>query len=408
MNPHFSSDFFLRNRTKLHSRSQAKLVVIAANVELQRNGDVAYDFRQDSNFWYLTGIDEPNFVLVMSKNDTFLIKPTRHPVKDMFDGVVDDDELRRASGIDEILDERQGWQKLTSYLKKNKVVTTQLPMQDKHFNITGNPARQKLLSKMRRKIPGLHIKDIRTELAAMRMVKQDEELAVIQQAIDITCTTIQQLFVADWFKKFKAEYQIEAAIDAGFRARGASGNSFPSIVAAGTHACQIHHVKNDGLLSRDELLLVDVGAEVGNYAADISRTLPIGKTMSKRQNEVFSAVQDVQKYATSLLKPGVFIREYELEVEEYMGKTLKNLGLITKLDRKNIRKFYPHATSHMMGLDVHDAADYAQPLAENMVLTVEPGIYIPKEGLGVRIEDDVVVTSSGARVLSEKLPIRLW
>lgn len=408
MNSYFTSKFFLGNREALLKNTDANLIVLAANVELQRNGDVAYPFRQDSNFWYLTGIEEPNFILVMSRQEIYLIKPARHTVKDMFNGTIDDHEIKQTSGIDTIFNEHQGWQKLSQQLRHYKTVATQLPMIDKHFDVTANPACQQLITKMRRCVTGLRVKNIRQTLARLRMVKQDAELAVIQKAIDITNKTIKQLFTGEWYVNLQTEYQIEAAVTSGFRANGANGNSFPSIIAAGKHACQIHYTKNNGQLKKGELLLIDVGAEVSNYAADISRTLPIGKIMRGRQKEVFDAVRDVQTYAYSQLKPGVSMRDCEQLIENYMGTVLRNLGLFRKATHRAIRRYYPHACSHMLGLDVHDAADYTQPLAVGMVITVEPGIYILEEGIGVRLEDDVVITNNGVQVLSKQLPSQLW
>ncbi len=403
----FSKDFFTQNRKELLKRVDTKLIVIAANNELQRSGDSSFPFRQDSNFWYLTGIDEPNFVLVIAERQTYLIKPNRHWVKDIFDGEINDKSLSRISGIDQILDSRKGWQKLTKQLNKTKKVSTLLPMVDRHFGITANPARRQMIQKMKRRVPAMQVDDIRLTMAQMRMVKQRPELDAIQRAVDITCDTLKEIFVEGWYKNYAHEYEIEAAIDGGFRKRGADGNAFHSVVGTGKDTCQIHPMKNNGPLTKGELILVDIGAEVSNYSADISRTLSIGPRMSRRQKEVFDAVNEVSNYAKSIIKPGVTMREYEQQVEEYMGQVLKKLGVIKRINRRNIRKHFPHMTSHMMGLDTHDAADYSKPFEKNMVMTVEPGIYIPSEKIGIRTEDDVVIQSDGIKVISADLPITL-
>lgn len=407
MSQKFSQAFFKGNRRALIKNVETKLVVIAANAELQRSGDTTYPFRQDSNFWYLTGIDEPNYLLVISEKSEYLIKPNRHWVKDVFDGAIDDRSLVKTSGITQILDNRKGWQKLTKQLNSTKNVSTLFPMQDRHFNITANPARRQMIMKMRRRVPALQMDDIRLVLARMRMVKQKAELAAIQSAIDITCQTMNEVFTAKWASQYTHEYELEADINAGFRKRGADTVAFPTMLAAGKDACQIHPTSNAGRLNSGDLLLFDLGAEVDNYAADISRTLPINGKFTPRQKEIFDAVNEVYEFALKQLKPGVFVKEYEQSVEVYMGEVLKRLGLIKNVERKHIRKFYPHATSHMLGLDTHDAADYTRPLAANMVITVEPGIYIPSEKIGIRIEDDVLITSGGTKVLSDNLPIRI-
>lgn len=403
----FTPQFFIHNRKALLDKTDTDLIVISANSELQRSGDTAFPFRQDSNFWYLTGIDEAEFILVMSRSETYLITPNRHWVKDIFDGAVDGEIIRKSSGISDVLESREGWQKLTGQLQKYTKVATLLPMKDRHFNIVANPARSNLIQKMRRRMPWLKIKDIRPELARLRMYKQPPELAAIKRAITITNETLAEIFKPDWYDHYKSEHAIEAAISSGFRNRQAAGHAFTPIVAAAEHTTQIHHMKNNSPLQSGELLLIDIGAEVRNYSADIARTMCVGKKFSPRQQEIFDAVVEVKSYAQSLLKPGVDFREYEHTVEIYMGKTLQRLGIITKRDRKNIRTYFPHMTSHMLGLDTHDSADYSLPLAENMVLTAEPGIYLPDEKIGIRIEDDLLITKAGCKVLSSDLPIDL-
>jgi Xaa-Pro aminopeptidase len=280
-------------------------------------------------------------------------------------------------------------------------------MQQRHFNLAMNPARSQLIAKMRRRRKGLIIEDLRLPLSQMRMVKQAPELKVLQRAIDITNETLLEIFKPGWNKKYKTEYELDADITAGFRRRQSPGHGFTPIIANGKKTCTIHPIDNDAQLEPNALLLVDLGAEFQNYTADISRTWPVNGTLSPRQRDVFEAVVDVQQYAYSLLKPGQNYLKYEKKVEDYMGKKLVELGLIKVPTRKNIRQYFPHRTSHSLGLDPHDPADYSGDIVENMVITVEPGIYIPEEGIGVRIEDDVLITKTGHKVLSAKLPVML-
>jgi Xaa-Pro aminopeptidase len=196
---------------------------------------------------------------------------------------------------------------------------------------------------------------------------------------------------------------LEAEIGYGFRKRGAEHHAFAPIVAGGRRACTLHNVANNAPLSADELIVVDVGAEVEHYAADITRTIS-PSTPSRRQQTVYAAVLETQAYAMELLKPGVLLREYEHQVELFLGEKLRELGLIKTIDHENVRRFCPHATSHFLGLNVHDVGDYERPLEAGVVLTVEPGIYIPEESIGIRIEDDVLITGNGIKNLSRKLP----
>jgi Xaa-Pro aminopeptidase len=161
-------------------------------------------------------------------------------------------------------------------------------------------------------------------------------------------------------------------------------------------------VSNDGQLSADELVLLDVGAECDHYAADLTRTVSMGSP-SRRQQLVYDAVLEVHAHAIGLLKPGVILKEYEKQVEAFMGECLRELGLIKSIDPEAVRTFYPHSTSHFLGLTAHDAGLYDQPLEAGMVLTVEPGIYIADEALGIRVEDDVLITNDGNRMLSDRL-----
>jgi Xaa-Pro aminopeptidase len=234
------------------------------------------------------------------------------------------------------------------------------------------------------------------------MIKQSAELKAMQAAIDITADSVKDALQPARRKKYGYEYEIEAEVTAGFRRRGASGHSFEPIVAAGKRACTLHNVANDSALKRGELVIVDVGAEVEHYAADITRTVSLGKP-SKRQREVHAAVLDVQNFALSLLKPGAKLKDYEKQVRHHMGEKLCGLGLIKSNTPKNVAKFYPHGTSHFIGLEVHDAGDHDRPLEPGVVVSCEPGIYIPKEGIGVRIEDDVLITKTGNKVLTAGL-----
>jgi Xaa-Pro aminopeptidase len=248
----------------------------------------------------------------------------------------------------------------------------------------------------------IELVDIGQHLAVMRMFKQPEELKAIQAAIDITTETIKNLTRPTQLKKFSHEYSIEAELSKGYRVAGAAGHAFEPIVASGLNACTLHYVDNNSALSADELVIIDTGAEVEHYAADITRTKGIG-TPSQRQRDVHAAVLEVQDYALSMLRSGVLLAEYEAQVVYKIGQKLIELGVTESAEQSEVRKYYPHSASHFLGLNVHDVGDYNRPLEPGMVLTVEPGIYIPEEGIGVRIEDNVLVTEKGITILSDKL-----
>lgn len=403
MNSNFTSTFFQENRERLNKQYvDTELVVITANGVMQRNSDVTYGFRQDSSFWYLTGIDQADIVLVMDGGDEYLILPERDEIVQKFDGYDDIAKLSQLSGIKDVLDEKSGWPRLNKRLKSLKEAGTLLPAApyiEKH-GIYTNPARSRLVERMKGANTSLHIKDLRPALTKMRAVKQPLELEAIQTAINLTSEALRH--VQSNLQSYKFEYEIEADITACFRSRG-KGHAFAPIVASGSNACTIHHMNNDGGVAADDLVVLDVGAEVSNYAADITRTYAVGKP-SKRQEAVFNSVLSVQKFAFDLLRPGLLLKDYEQSIEKFMGEELRKLGLIKTLDRQEVRKYYPHATTHFLGLDTHDVGEYDKPLSPDMVVTCEPGIYIPEEGIGVRIEDDVLITDDNPKNLSEKLP----
>ncbi|HUD10159.1 MAG TPA: Xaa-Pro aminopeptidase [Candidatus Saccharimonadales bacterium] len=402
----FTSDFFIHNRRRLREQVAADTpIVITANGLLQKASDEAFAFHQDRSFWYLTGVDEPDILLVIDKDEEYLIVPGREFVREKFDGAVDVSGLTRRSGITKILDEKGGWDHLGATLKENKHIGT-LIASPKYVDFWGmytNPARAELIKKLKMINSKIKLLDIRLLVARMRMIKQKPELEAIQQAIDITNQTLNAVIEPTQLAKYTNEYQVEADITHGFRWRGASGHGFSPIVASGKRGCTLHSVTNDGDLTKGDLITIDVGAEVDHYTADITRTVSFNGQPSKRQQAVYEAVLEAQEYAFSLLKPGVLIKDYEKLMEIFIGKQLRELKVIKTLKRDAIRNFFPHATSHFLGLDAHDAGDYEQPLAPGVVLAVEPGIYIPEESIGVRIEDNVVITKTGNKVLSREL-----
>lgn len=403
----FSSNFFTGNRRRLRQAVKHDApIVITANGLLQKGSiDSAYLFYQDADFWYLTGIDEPDIILVIDGDDEYLIVPERPAIREAFDGAVTAGPLKARSGVKAVLDGREGWERLEKLLKKSTQAVTPLapPAYVDRYGIYANPAKAHLAAELRARNNRLKLLDARPALARLRMIKQPVELQAMQSAIDITTETLKEVFKPAQRSKYSHEYELEADITRGFRRRGASGHSFEPIIAGGKRACTLHNVANDGVLASGELVVVDVGAEVEHYAADITRTISLG-TPSKRQRQVHEAVLEVQRFALDLLRPGIAFEDYERQVRQYMGEQLQGLGLIKNNTPRGVQKYYPHGTSHFIGLDVHDAGDHDVPLAPGVVVSCEPGIYIPEEGIGIRIEDDVLITETGNKVLTSKLP----
>jgi Xaa-Pro aminopeptidase len=405
----FESDFFAGNRARLRQLFTGTApIVITANGRIQQAADEAYPFTQDSNFWYLTGIDEPDVVLVMEQNNEYLILPERTLVSEIFDGAITAEAVSRTSGITDVYTEKEGWKYFSSRLKRLRHAATlgSNPPYMETFGMYANPARATLIHRLKEYNANVELLDLRQHLARLRMIKQEPELTSMQKAIDITLDTLKTISRPSTLKRYAYEYEIEADITRGFRRAGAAGHAFTPIVAAGAHAVTLHNIANEGKLASDELLVADVGAQYNHYSADITRTFDLGMAPKRAQN-VHAAVVEVYTYACSLLKPGVLIRDYEKEVETFMGEKLRELGLIKVIERDDVRQYFPHATSHFLGLDTHDVGDYDRPLEQGVVMTVEPGIYIPEEGIGIRVEDDVLITASGIEVMSARLPLVL-
>jgi len=401
METHFSEEFFKANRQRLATLFGGTApIVITASGLLQRSADATFPFRQDSNFWYLTGINEPDVILVIDKEKEYLIVPERTQSREVFDGSIQNEELAKISGVKTVLDSGEGWKQLGGRLKRAKHVASFEPSPAfiEAYGLFTNPARARLLEKIRGYNPEIVLINLRSQMAAMRVVKQPQELRALTKAIEITVKSLKRLN----YSKYKYENEVEAEITRHFRRHGYD-HAYQPIVASGKNACTLHYIANKAPLNKKDLLLIDTGAEVENYAADITRTYSISEP-SKRQQAVYSAVLSAQEYAFSLLKPGVLLKDYEDKMEHFLGEKLREIGLIKVIDKENVRKYCPHSVSHFLGLDVHDAGNYKRPLETGMVLTVEPGIYIPAEGIGVRIEDDVLITEEGIKVLSKKLP----
>lgn len=405
MKPHFASKFFKDNRRKLVEGLKADYpIVLTANGLLQKSTDTSFPFKQDGSFWYFTGVDEPNVLLIIDGDSECLIIPELSATREAFDGAIDTEALQTTSGIKKIMYAQEGQTYLEALVKKTTKIGTLLPADSfiEAYGMYTNPARQRLVDQLMSANNSLELVDLRQTVGKLRMVKQPVELAALQRAIDITAAGINAVR-KDFLKQtYTNEFEIELALTKAFHADGGSGHSFEPIIAGGAKAATIHPSGNNNAIDYSKGMLLDVGAEFDHYAADISRTwVPEG---SQRFQDVYQAVKDVADYAITILKPGVKLREYEQQIESRMGEELLKLGLIKKASHEAIREYFPHATSHFLGIDVHDSGDYEEPLSEGVVITVEPGIYIPTEGIGVRIEDDVVITKKGCSNLSAKLP----
>jgi Xaa-Pro aminopeptidase len=402
MYQYFDKSFFAGNRTKLRRQcGDDAPIVIAANGRMQKSADIAFAFHQDSNFWYLTGLNEPEAVLVIDTKETYVILPEMSDYLSYFYGQSKQETIQDISRINKIYGAEDGWGRLNKRVKQTKKAYSLTPPPS-YMDVYGmytNPTRQDLFSKLKDTAEETEIIDVRQELALMRMIKQPSELKALQAAVDLTVDAFK--YVGK--QSFKTEKEIEAAFSIYFLQHGQHDHAYDPIVAAGHNACLMHTSSTRARMIRNNIVLIDIGVEVDSYAADITRIITLDPP-TKRQKEVYDAVLATQQFAISNIKPGISIRENEKLVEQFIGEQMVQLGIIKKPERESIRHYFPHATSHFLGRDVHDLGDYDAPLAENMVLTIEPGIYIPEESIGIRIEDDILVTKDGCRIMSDALP----
>jgi len=400
----FNAEFFRANRARLRELFTGRApIVITGSSQVQQSADTAYPFTQDKNFWYLTGIDVADAVLVMEPEKEYIILPPRSSVQDTFDGAFDASVFEEISGVRSVHDSEAGWKILDARLKKVKHVATLSPL-PAYLDVYGmftNPARRVLARRMRSVNPELELLDIRDHVARLRSIKQPVELEAIQSAIMLTAKAIEKYTTAKKLEVYRFAYELEADIRQLF-AKSGSDHAFSPIISSGKQSCVLHSVDLKHSLGEGELVQLDIGASFHGYAADISRARASGEP-SKRQQAIHAAVLEVQSYALGLLKPGVLLRDYEQKVEQFMGEKLRELLLIKTISSEAVREYFPHATSHFLGLDTHDVGDYDRPLEPGMVITCEPGIYVPAEGIGVRIEDDILITATGNENLSSSL-----
>ncbi len=392
----------LRNRKSIAHPLEGGLLVVTAYDGMQQSGDVEAPFLQESNFWWLTGIEEPGWkaIIDLARQHTTLVRPKRSHASLVFNGSVADDDTFLFSGADDIINFDEFEPLLRQLARHHSMVRTIYDKRADHEFIH-NPAQATLFGALERIFASTQ--DVTKEVADVRAIKQEDEQAALHRAIALTTAAFKH--VRTMLPNLKYEYEIEAEFTHYFRKHGAH-HAYAPIVAAGSNACTLHYGKNNQKLPARGMVLIDIGARVDGYAADITRTYALRPT--KRQMEVHAAVERAHKAIIALLKPDVPLRDYAQSVDDIMKKELIGLGLLKDVnDNEAYRRYFPHAVGHGLGVDVHDALGTARYLRPGMVMTVEPGIYIPEEGIGVRIEDDILITASGHKNLSGRLSTSL-
>ena len=390
---------FVARRAQL-AKAVNQPIVLTAHRALQAKSDMAHAFVQEPTFLYYTGINEPDWKLIFDGEMWHLEQPSVSDSKELFDGSLSAEAAQATSGVSSIVlgDEAKGLlTKATDSFKK--VATLGPDPMKKYYEFSVNPAQAALMKMLRKYFSELT--DCRDVVRRQRAIKERVELASQRQAIDLTVQTFQA--VKNRLQEFSYEYEIEAVYNAAFRATGAGGHAYDPIVASGPRACTLHYTANQAALPANGIVLIDIGAQVDGYTADITRTYAIGEP-SEREKQIHQAVEEAHAAIIECIKPGVSFKKYQQLVDSIMKAALQQVGLLASLDDDAAyRKYFPHAIGHGLGIDVHESLGGHTEFQAGMVLTVEPGIYILEEGIGVRIEDVILVTETGAENLSADL-----
>jgi Xaa-Pro aminopeptidase len=410
-------EIFIQNRKRfLAAMDKNAIAIFNSNDELPMNGDALHKFKQNSDLYWLTGIEQEDSMVILfpgnpdPKYREVLVLVRPNELKEKWDGKrLRAEEARKISGIQTIvwLDVLDGllqpWIHLadTIYLNSNE--------NDRKANLV--PVRDyRYAEAMRQRYPLHQYKRSARLMKELRAIKTPLEVEVLQQAIDITNNTFRRLL--KFIKPGVMEYEIEAEIWHSFLSQRATGPAYGSIIASGDRARTLHYVSNNEECKSGELILMDFGAEYGCYCADLTRTVPVNGKFTKRQKQVYDGCLQIHDYAKSILKPGITVLNYTDKVGEEATKVFLKLGLLTKEAVKNedkenpaYRKYLYHGISHHLGIDVHDLGTRTEPLKAGMLLTVEPGIYIEEEQMGVRIENNIWIIKSGNKDLMAGIPI---
>src|SRR5688572_13241167 len=410
-------ELFNTNRKRFVEKMKSNSIAIfASNDEVPVNGDALYPYKQNSDLYWLSGISQENSMVILFPDNPdakyrevlVLVRPVE--LKEKWDGKrLRKNEATEVSGIQTIVwlenvePLLQMWIHLadTIYLDTNENDRKSSWLQTRDY---------RLVEEMKSRYPLHHYERAAKILKDLRSIKTEYEIEVTKKAIEITANAFTR--VMKFVEPGVMEYEIEAEILHSFLTQRAEGPAYGSIIAGGDRARTLHYVSNNEECKDGELVLMDFGANYGGYNADLTRTIPVNGKFGRRQKTVYNACLHLHDYAKSLLKPGISIIDYTEKVGEEATQQFLKIGLLKKSDIKNedsenraYRKYLYHGISHHLGLDVHDLGTRTEPIKPGMLLTVEPGIYIEQEQMGIRIENNVWITRNGNKDLMKNIPI---
>ena len=412
-----NQEIFVNNRERFISRMQKNSIAIfVSNDEVPMNGDAIYSFKQNSDVFWLSGVTQEDSMMILFPDNPdpkyrevlVLVRPNE--LKEKWDGKrLRVNEAQAMSGIKTIvwLDSLDALLQLWIHLADNIYLDSN--ENDRKASLVRSRD-YRFIDEMKSRYPLHNYLRAAKIMKELRAIKTAQEIEVLQMAIDITDNTFRRLL--KFIKPGVMEYEIEAEIFHSFLSQRATGQAYGSILASGDRARTLHYVSNNAECKAGELVLMDFGAEYGGYCADLTRTVPVNGKFGRRQKTVYNACLHLHDYAKSLLKPGITIVDYTDKVGEEATQQFLKIGLIRKTDVKNedpenraYRKYLYHGISHHLGIDVHDLGTKTEPIKAGMVFTVEPGIYIEEEQMGVRIENNLWITKNGNKDLMKNIPI---
>jgi len=414
-----------RRRDLMRNLPKNGIAIIPGGREVLRNGDVHYPFRQNSDFLYLTGISEANAVLVLTAAVDILFSEAFDEQKTIWTGpVIGQAQAIDYYGLDESYEISVLENKLSALLDGVEAIFYPFLQSGGWEKKLFNAWKKSRAANKKGRYLASSFHDVVPLIAKMRLIKSDAEIAALQKAVDISVDA--HLAVMHKIKNCDYEYQAAAIFHNYLQSHGVNDTAYPSIVAAGENACILHYTQNNHRIKANDLLLIDAGAEYLGYAADITRTYPVRGNWTLEQQAIYELVLEAQQSAINKIAPKVAWGELQSEMVVILTQGLKDLGILhgsldSLLEQHAYKSFYMHGAGHWLGLDVHDVGNYVEDekallLTKNMVMTVEPGLYLSAKipgldarwhGIGVRIEDDIAVTSSGANILSARLPKKI-
>jgi Xaa-Pro aminopeptidase len=415
----FPAELFQNNRKKLIAELPPKsIVIISSNDIMPTNADGSMGFKQQTDLFYLSGLDQEETLLVIYPDapeahlrEIAFVRETSELISIWEGHKYTKEEATKISGIKNIQ-----WTSNFDAILKNLIYTAETIylLDNEHMRNSSLVETQnaRLAKDIKAKYPLHQIGRLAPILNTLRMKKESAEIDALKKAIDITESGFRRIL--QYVKPGVWENEIEAEFIHEFIKSRSGGFAYTPIIASGANACVLHYIENELECKDGDLLLLDVGASYGNYNADMTRTIPVNGKFSPRQRQVYKAVQAVLNYASDIMRPGVFWIDYQRSVEVFMESQLIELGLFTRQEVENqdpsqplFKKYFMHGVAHHLGLDVHDVWDKYKPFEAGMVLTCEPGIYIREEGIGIRLENNLLITNGPAINLMANIPIDL-